>query len=135
MPYKWIDVQVTNAVFKDMQKRYQEIPEKKAKEKKGKKDMPYLKIVITGKEPEKRFENFKKVKFPAFCIYGWHREKVGIINSAYLGGDDTVYELHDITEQHEGINRQSDFRSLKEMHKHYNIREIVRAKVILKRGK
>ena len=133
MSKKWIDVQVSQVVLDDMKERYEAIP---PKVKKTKKDVPYLEIITTGKESEGWYENFNKVQFPAFCIYGWNKENLGVINMAFLGSENgkPTYELHDITQQHAGINRQSGFDSLKEMHELYNIREIVKIKIIVKRG-
>ena len=132
---KWIGIQVSKKLFDKLRAgKIEGVEEELEKVKKPKKIVPYLEVIVTGKPTEKRFENFKKVKFPTFCIYGWGVEHVGVINMGNPKGDLT-YELHDITHQHEGINRQSGFESLEKMHEVYNIREIVKAKVIIMRGK
>lgn len=131
---KWIDIQVSKGLYKKMQAgeigEVELVPPKVEKLK----DVPYLEVIITGKPSEKRFENFDKVKFPALCIYGWNKEQLGVINMCYLGGDNPTYELHRIDKQYNGINRESGFDSLEEMHELYNIKEIVKAKIIAKRG-
>jgi len=140
MAKKWIDIQVSEELYKKMRKDETldycnsiTLAKPKKPVKSVVKSTPYIEIIMTGKKPEGRFENFKKVRFPAFCIYGWNKEYLGIINCAYIDCEVT-FELHDITEQHNLINRCSGFKSLEEMHKLYNIREIVKAKIIVKRG-
>ena len=133
----WKDIQVSQRLYDEITDRITQgarLP--KVKKENTKKDVPYLEVIVTGNPSKKRFENLERVKFPAFCIYGWNKEYVGVINMAFLGTEsgDPTYELHDITQQHNGINRQSGFSSLKEMHELYNIREIVKAKIIIKRG-
>lgn len=132
---KWIDVQVSKPLYDKMcSGETAEVEMVSPKKKKECKEIPYLEVIRTGKAPEKKFENFKKVKFPTLCIYGRSAEQIGVINCA-LVDEDVVYELHDITKQHHGINRQSHFDSLEEMDEMYNIREIVKAKIIIIRGK
>ena len=137
MAKKWIDIQVSKELYSKMCEGKETCPVQvnstPKKEQTPKKYVPYLEVIMTGKKSEKRFENFKKVRFPALCIYGWNKEYLGVINCAYID-EEITYELHDITEQHNRINRQSGFVSLEEMHEHYNIQEIVKAKIIVKRG-
>ncbi len=134
---KWVDIQVSRELYNKMN-RNETCAVLVNPTKPKKKDTPYLEIIMTGKKPEKRFENFKKVKFPTLCIYGWNKEYLGVINCACIDRNeanrDVTYELHDISKQHNLINRMSGFKSLEEMDTRYNIREIVKAKIIVKRG-
>ena len=133
MKNKWIDVQVSQIVFDDMCERYNAIPPKKKKKEGEYSSLPYLEVIITGKEAKNKFEDFSKVMFPALCLYGWSETKrLGCINCAFIN-EEIAYELHDMDEQHDEINRQSGFESLEKLNECYNI-EIVKAKIIAKRG-
>ena len=133
MVQKWINVQVSQKVLDDMKERYEETPPKEKKEKGKYASLPYLEVVITGEAPEKKYENFDRVMFPALCLYGWGKQKqLGCINCAFIN-QEIVYELHDMSQQHGDINREYGYASLVKMNECHNI-EIVKAKIIAKRG-
>ena len=133
MDKKWIDIKVERELYEKVVGDLVNAKKRTKKSIAGYKNLPYLEVIVTGEAPEKKYEDFAKVEFPALCLYGWGGEKVlGCINCAYIN-EELTYELHDMSKQHDEINRQSGFSSLEALNGRYNI-EIVKAKIIAKRG-
>jgi hypothetical protein len=52
---------------------------------------PYVQTIITGKLKGKSHEDFSKVIFPAFCLYGYPMNKVGVIHHHW----NTYEQIHE----------------------------------------
>jgi len=92
---------------------------------------PYVQAIIHGKPNEHHHENWDKVRFPAFCLYGKQLDKVGVIHKFWDCSHD-VYSLYDLSEQH-CYDRQLHALSLEELYRGMPF-SIEKAKIIIKRG-
>jgi hypothetical protein len=94
---------------------------------------PYVQAIIHGKPNEHHHENWDRVKFPAFCLYGKDFKYAGIIHRTWSKGYlSAIYELFDVTNQHE-YDRQTIAMSLQELYEKLPF-SIEKAKIIIKRG-
>ena len=105
---------------------------KKKKQKRTYDDTPYLEVIMTGEQGKSWHENPKKVKFPSFCLFGRLRPRLGYISCAFIGNE-VAYELHDCSQQFNGINRCTAYKNVKDLMENNSV-EIVKVKIIAKRG-
>ena len=78
-------------------------------------------------------ENLDKIKFPCFCSYEYmHKKYLGMLNKGWTNEKGYLYELHNINKQadDEGINREFNDDSLKELIENHNI-HILKGKIII----